>query len=59
MPAWEKTLSQQDIWKVTALLSHLNKLPPAVQEYWKTSFGAAPASGDEKKEGEGMKHDKD
>ena len=59
MPAWEKTLSQQDIWKVTALLSHLNKLPPAVQEYWKTSFGAAPPSGDEKKEGEGMKHDKD
>jgi mono/diheme cytochrome c family protein len=59
MPAWEKTLSQQDIWKVTALLSHLNKLPPAVQEYWKTSFGVAPPSGDEKKEGEGMKHDKD
>jgi len=49
MPAWEKTLSQQDIWKVTALLSHLNKLPPAVQEYWKTSFGVAPPSGDEKK----------
>jgi mono/diheme cytochrome c family protein len=59
MPAWEKTLSQRDIWKVTALLSHLNKLPPAVQEYWKTSFGVAPPSADEKKEGEGMKHDKD
>jgi mono/diheme cytochrome c family protein len=57
MPAWEKTLSQQDIWKVTALLSHLNKLPPAVQEYWKTSFGVAPPSSDEKKEGEGMKHE--
>ncbi len=33
MPAWEKTLSEQDIWKVTAFLSHLEKLPPAVQEY--------------------------
>jgi hypothetical protein len=34
----------------------LDKLPPAVQEYWKTSFGAEPAV--EKKEG--MKdHDHD
>ena len=57
MPAWEKTLSQQDIWKVTALLSHLNKLPPTVQEYWKTTFGVTSPSGEEK-EGEGMKHDK-
>jgi hypothetical protein len=56
MPAWEKTLSEQDIWKVTALLSHLGKLPPAVQEYWKSSVGVAPPSGEEKKEGEGMKH---
>ena len=59
MPSWEKTLSEQDMWKVTALISHLDKLPPAVQEYWKTSFGVAPASGGEKKQGEGMKHDHD
>jgi hypothetical protein len=56
MPAWDKTLGEQDMWKITMLLSHLDKLPPAVQEYWKTSFGAEPAV--EKKEG--MKdHDHD
>lgn len=56
MPAWDKTLTEQDMWKVTMLLSHLDKLPPAVQEYWKTNFNASPTSSDEKKEGGGM-HD--
>jgi mono/diheme cytochrome c family protein len=55
MPAWDKTLSEPDIWKITMLLSHLDKLPPGVQEYWKTSFGAAPV--EEKKEGGGEKHE--
>ncbi|HTS07965.1 MAG TPA: cytochrome c [Candidatus Eisenbacteria bacterium] len=44
MPAWEKTLGDQDIWKITMFLSHMEKLPPAVQEYWKSSFGAGPES---------------
>ncbi len=60
MPAWDKTLSEPEMWKITMLLSHLDKLPPTVQEYWKTSFGAAPATGDEKKDemkDDGMKHD--
>jgi mono/diheme cytochrome c family protein len=52
MPAWDKTLSEQDIWKVTALLSHLDKLPPAVQEYWKANFNVAPMAEDEKKDGD-------
>jgi mono/diheme cytochrome c family protein len=52
MPAWDKTLSEQDIWKVTMLLSHLDKLPPNVQEFWKTNFNTAPAASDEKKEDE-------
>jgi mono/diheme cytochrome c family protein len=56
MPAWDKTLTEQDMWKITMLLSHLDKLPPAVQDYWKTSFGVAPTTGDEKKEGK-EKHD--
>ena len=43
MPAWEKTLSSDDMWKVTMFLSHMEKLPPAVQEYWKTNFGAGSA----------------
>jgi mono/diheme cytochrome c family protein len=50
MPAWDKTLSEQDIWKITGLLSHMDKLPPAVQDFWKTNFGvAAPVGEDEKK----------
>jgi thiosulfate dehydrogenase len=42
MPAWSKVLSEQDMWKVTAFLSRIEKLPPPVQEYWKQSTGAAP-----------------
>jgi mono/diheme cytochrome c family protein len=56
MPAWDKTLTEQDMWKVTMLLSHLDKLPPGVQDYWKTNFNPAPTPPDEKKEG-GDKHD--
>jgi thiosulfate dehydrogenase len=55
MPAWDKTLADQDMWKLTMFLSHLDKLPPAVQEYWKNSFNAAPALSDEKDDKE--KHD--
>jgi len=55
MPAWDKSLPEQDIWKITMLLSHLDKLPPAVQEYWKTTFNLVPAD-EEKKEG-AEKHD--
>jgi thiosulfate dehydrogenase len=50
MPSWEKTLSEQDMWKITSLLSHMEKLPPAVQDYWKTTFGVAPPTGDEGKD---------
>jgi len=52
MPAWDKTLSESDMWKITMLLSHLDKLPPSVQEYWKTNFNVAPAAADEKKDDE-------
>jgi thiosulfate dehydrogenase len=54
MPAWEKTLGTDDIWKVTMFLSHIDKLPPAVQDYWKTSFGTSPTP--EKKEAEHDHH---
>jgi mono/diheme cytochrome c family protein len=47
MPAWDKNLSEQDIWKITLLLSHMDKLPPGAQEYWKTNFNP-PESSDEK-----------
>jgi mono/diheme cytochrome c family protein len=49
MPAWDKTLTDQEMWKIATFLSHMDKLPPAVQEYWKTSFNAAPAAEEEKK----------
>ncbi len=42
MPAWEKALSTEDMWKVTGFLSRVEKLPPGVQDYWKKSFGVAP-----------------
>jgi mono/diheme cytochrome c family protein len=50
MPSWEKTLSEQDMWKITSFISHMEKLPPVVQEYWKTSFGVAAPTGEEEKE---------
>ena len=42
MPAWDKSLPADDIWKVTAFLSRIEKLPPGVQEYWKKATGGAP-----------------
>jgi thiosulfate dehydrogenase len=56
MPAWDKVLAETDMWKITLFLSHMDKLPPTVQDYWKSNFNAAPVTGDEKKEGE-EKHD--
>jgi mono/diheme cytochrome c family protein len=43
MPAWDKALSDSEIWKITAFLSRmedLDKLSPTVQAAWK---GGAPA----------------
>lgn len=58
MPAWDKTLSEQDMWKITMFLSHMDKLPPTVQQYWKSNFNAAPP--EENKEPEGKeKHGHD
>ena len=45
MPACDKSLPADDMWKVTAFLSRIEKLPPGVQEYWKKAAGgAAPVS---------------
>jgi len=53
MPAWGKTMGDQDIWKVTAFLSRIEKLSPAVQDYWKKAYGVGPPSeSDEKAEHE-------
>ena len=42
MPSWEKNISENDIWKVTAFLTRVEKLPPAVQDYWKKAAGTNP-----------------
>jgi mono/diheme cytochrome c family protein len=48
MPAWDRTMSDPDLWKLTAFLTRINKLPSAVQEYWKNSSGVnAPIGGQE------------
>jgi mono/diheme cytochrome c family protein len=49
MAAWDKTLSEDDMWKVTAFLSRIEKLPPAVQEFWKHSGGVVPEAGETEK----------
>lgn len=47
MPSWEKVLSEPDMWKVTAFLTRVEKLSPAVQDFWKKSAGvAAPTEGE-------------
>ena len=52
MPSWDRALTDPDVWKVTAFLTRINKLPPAVQEYWKKTSGVAPPAG----ESEGHEH---
>jgi mono/diheme cytochrome c family protein len=47
MPAWDKALSEPDMWKVTAFLTRIEKLPPAVQEYWKKSSGVTSPTGEQ------------
>ena len=54
MPAWDKTLSDNDIWKITAFLSRMDKLPPAVQDFWKRTSGTNPPAGEP--EGHGDHH---
>jgi thiosulfate dehydrogenase len=44
MPAWEHVVSDQDLWKLTAFLSRIEKLPPGVQDYMKNAYGATPPS---------------
>ena len=56
MPAWEHNLSEQDLWKVTGFLTRLEKLPPAVQDYWKQASGADLSSGEPASQDE-QKHD--
>ena len=42
MPAWKQILSEQEMWQVTTLLSHMDKLPPQVSDEWKAMAGPSP-----------------
>jgi mono/diheme cytochrome c family protein len=46
MLAWGKLLNDDQLWKVTTFLSHMDKLPPAVDQEWKnpTAPNPPPAS---------------
>jgi hypothetical protein len=37
MPAFGKTLSDQDRWQITLFLKHMNKLSAGAQGSWKAS----------------------
>jgi thiosulfate dehydrogenase len=50
MPAWDKALSEQDIWKITLFLSHMDKLPSNVQDFWKSNFSTTPPQDQPEKE---------
>ena len=56
MPAWDKMLSEEDMWKVAAFLSHMEKLPPAVQDYWRSTTGSAPPAGESESNDDHDKH---
>ncbi len=45
MPAWKATLKETEMWQVTTFLSHIEKLPPAVQAAWKSSAGGVEDGG--------------
>lgn len=42
MPAWSRNMSDEEIWKITAFLKHMDNLPPAVDAEWKSAPVSAP-----------------
>jgi|SRR5579872_179546 len=44
MPSWDKVLTDDQIWKVVAFLSTMDKLPPSLQQQWQGNAAPAPAS---------------
>ena len=44
MPGWDKTLTDDQIWKVVTFLSNMEKLPPSVEQDWKGNAPATPGN---------------
>jgi mono/diheme cytochrome c family protein len=42
MPAWGKLYDDDKLWKVTTFLSHMDKLPPAIDQEWKSPAAPQP-----------------
>jgi mono/diheme cytochrome c family protein len=42
MPSWKQVLTEEEMWQVTAFLSHMDKLTPQVLAVWKTSADGSP-----------------
>lgn len=45
MPAWKQVLGELEMWQVTTLLSHMDKLPPQVSDAWKAMAGGSLKAG--------------
>ena len=52
MPAWDKILTQEQMWQLTTFLSHMDKLPPQVAGQWK-QLAAAGSTVSPSKQGKG------
>ena len=59
MPAWSKVLNDESMWKLTAFLTRIEKLPPGVKDYWQKSFGVSPEPSGESHGESHHDHDKD
>jgi mono/diheme cytochrome c family protein len=35
MPGWKSTLTDEEIWELVTFLSHMENLPPAIEQQWK------------------------
>jgi thiosulfate dehydrogenase len=44
MPAWKKSLTDQQMWRVATFLAHMDKLSPEVLDQWKAQATLTPAS---------------
>ncbi len=43
MPAWGKLYDDDKLWKVTTFLSHMEKLPPSIDQEWRNPPATAAA----------------
>lgn len=43
MPGWKKALNEQEMWRATTFLSHMDKLPPQVSDAWKAAASGSSA----------------